>query len=197
MVRWTGLSVNSFALSLGLSRGENLYQIKRGNNRISRELASTIAARYPQISRGWLLTGEGEMFTGQAAGRASIPFFEVEIERYVATPGRFTESGRITVPGVDDADFGALYCGRAMGDQIPPGSIVLVRKVEPEKLVPGGDYLVTGGGLTLLRRVRREAGSETLRLLPLDTESFDEIRIDAAAVTGLWLVRAVIINKTT
>ena len=39
IVRWTGLSVNSFALSIGLNRSENLYRIKRGDNGISKELA--------------------------------------------------------------------------------------------------------------------------------------------------------------
>ena len=51
IVRWTGLSVNSFALSIGLNRSENLYRIKRGDNGISKELAELIAARYPEISR--------------------------------------------------------------------------------------------------------------------------------------------------
>lgn len=51
------LSVNAFALKLGLQRGENLYQIRRGNNRISRDVAERIHRFYPQYSMGWLLTG--------------------------------------------------------------------------------------------------------------------------------------------
>ncbi len=40
------------------------------------------------------------------------------------------------------------------------------------------------------------AGSADLRLMPVDTANFDEMRIDAASVRELYLVRAVIINKT-
>ncbi len=196
VVKWTGLSVNSFAHSVGLSRGENLYQIKRGNNGISRELAGMIAAKYPQISRAWLLTGEGDMFIDETVKRVSIPFYDADIEKYVAAPARFTSRGYISLPTVEDADFGAVYPGRAMGEAVPAGSTVLVRRVSPENLIPGGDYVVVTEGFTTLRRVRRDAGTDILRLLPVDTANFDEMQISAADVKELYLVRAVVINKT-
>lgn len=197
VVRWTGLSVNSFALSVGLSRGENLYQIKRGNNGISRELAGMIASKYPQVSRGWLLTGEGDMFNDQTVRRASIPFYDADIEKYVTSPARFTSKSYISIPGVEDAEFGALYHGRAMGEAVPTGAMVLVRKVGGvQNLIPGGDYVVVGEEFTMLRRVRREAGSNMLRLLPLDADNFDEVRVAVADVKELYLVKTVVINKT-
>ncbi len=54
-------SVNAFSRHIGLRRSENLYQIRRGNNNISPRLAETIARHFPEVSRGWLLTGEGQM----------------------------------------------------------------------------------------------------------------------------------------
>ncbi|MDR2912171.1 MAG: hypothetical protein LBV38_02565 [Alistipes sp.] len=196
VVRWTGLSVNSFALSVGLSRGENLYQIKRGNNGVSRELAAMIAAKYPQISRAWLLTGEGDMFTDESAKRVSIPFFDVDVEKYVASPARFASRGYISLPTVEDAEFGAMYNGRAMGGEIPAGSMVLMKRVGIEGLIPGGDYVVVGEEFTMLRRVRREADSQVLRLLPLDADNFDEVRISVSDVKELYSVCAIVINKT-
>lgn len=38
----TGHTVNAFARHIGLPRGENLYQIKRGNNGISCDVAKRI-----------------------------------------------------------------------------------------------------------------------------------------------------------
>lgn len=55
-------SFNALARELGIKRGENLYQITRGNNGISKDLADKICARYPQFSKAWLLTGEGEPY---------------------------------------------------------------------------------------------------------------------------------------
>ncbi len=56
--------------------------------------------------------------------------------------------------------------------------------------------MVVTEGFTTLRRVRRDAGTDILRLLPVDTANFDEMQIGAADVKELYLVRAVVINKT-
>lgn len=54
-------TISAFAQEIGLIRSENLYQIKRGNNGISKDLAELVCAKFPEISKGWLMTGEGEM----------------------------------------------------------------------------------------------------------------------------------------
>ncbi|MCD8186815.1 MAG: hypothetical protein LUD68_10375 [Rikenellaceae bacterium] len=52
-------------MGIGLPRSENLYQIKKGNHGISKQLAETIISKYPDICKPWLLTGEGEMLRNQ------------------------------------------------------------------------------------------------------------------------------------
>ena len=61
IIDWAGMSTNKFAIHIGLPCGENLYRIKRGQNGISRDVANRIADKFPSISKGWLLFGEGEM----------------------------------------------------------------------------------------------------------------------------------------
>ena len=39
----------------------NLYQIKRGNNGVSLDLANRIVAKFSEVSKLWLLTGDGPM----------------------------------------------------------------------------------------------------------------------------------------
>ncbi len=58
-------SVSAFTRHIGINKPENLYQIRRGNNGISKELAKTICGCFPEISMGWLLTGEGSMILGE------------------------------------------------------------------------------------------------------------------------------------
>lgn len=70
VIKWTGLSTNAFATGIGLKRSENLYQIKRGNNRISKNLAELIVRKYGSVNRAWLLTGEGEMLDGATGDRS-------------------------------------------------------------------------------------------------------------------------------
>ena len=105
VVKWAGLSVNSFALAIGLNRAENLYQIKKGNNGISRELASMIVARYPQINKGWVLTGEGDMFTDDTIQRTSIPFYDVDAESYVVAKDKYQTKAYIALPMIEKSEF--------------------------------------------------------------------------------------------
>ena len=62
VINMAQMTTNAFARHIGLPRGENLYQIKRGNNGISFDVADRICCRVPEISKLWLLTGDGKMF---------------------------------------------------------------------------------------------------------------------------------------
>ena len=84
IVRWTNMTVNYFAHHIGLPRGENLYQIKKGNNGISRNLADKIVAKFPEISLPWLLTGEGRMFVDEKQSGQQIPFYKFDVESRIS-----------------------------------------------------------------------------------------------------------------
>lgn len=66
VVKMAQMTTNGFARHIGLPRGENLYQIKRGNNGVSLDLADQIVAKFPEVSKLWLLTGDGQMIAGNA-----------------------------------------------------------------------------------------------------------------------------------
>lgn len=51
-------SINALAHFLGLKRSENLYQIRNGNNRISKKLALCIHEHFPAFPLDWLLYGD-------------------------------------------------------------------------------------------------------------------------------------------
>lgn len=196
IVKWVGMSVNSFAGTIGLNRSENLYQIKRGNNGISKDLADLIVGKYPQISKGWLLSGEGEMFRQKPVDPATrIPYYEVDAERFIVAPDNYASSRDLVLPMFDDCDFATIYLGRAMSGSIPVGSIVLFRKIDVASVLPGSECLIVGDKVTVLRRVRRASEAGKLRLEPADTSNFDEIIIDESQVRAVYQVKGVIINK--
>ena len=72
VIGWAKMSTNGFAWYIGLARGENLYQIKRGNNGISLDVAERICAKFPQIDKLWLLAGDGQMFIREHEESAEI-----------------------------------------------------------------------------------------------------------------------------
>lgn len=71
VIEHSGLSVNAFARAIGLSCGETLYQIRRGNNGISPNVAKRIHQKYPGFSLAWLMFGCGESLS-EVSGSGSV-----------------------------------------------------------------------------------------------------------------------------
>lgn len=80
VIGWAKMSTNGFARYIGLARGENLYQIKRGNNGISLDVAERICAKFPQIDKLWLLAGDGQMFIREHEESAEIARYKQALD---------------------------------------------------------------------------------------------------------------------
>jgi hypothetical protein len=186
VVKWTGLTVNSFARNINKS-GESLYQIKKGNYGISKELAEAIVAKYPEISRAWLLTGEGDMFTGGSAERVAIPCYEADVLKIAVQEVLPRPAYLISMPTAQGASLAALSLHPAMAPAIPVGAMVILKEAGVDEIVPGNPYLVSSPRVTALRTVRREPGSDTLRLVAAAPE-YDDMLLDACEVKKLWAI---------
>ena len=61
VIEWSGLSANAFAKRIGYKSGGSIYNKKDGSRSINLKLITKIANEFPQISKDWLLTGNGSM----------------------------------------------------------------------------------------------------------------------------------------
>lgn len=198
VIKWSGIaSVSAFAREIGLNRGENLYQIKRGNNGISRDLAESIAAKYPQISKAWLLTGEGEMLPGKTAReRYDIPFYKTDVTSISDLSEHDDPAYFISFPMFRGADLATFSFADAMEPEIPKGAIVFLQEADPEKLTPGGIYYVRSATFNGIRYVRNGETRKKLRLVPKNRADYDEIVIETADVEAIYRVRGMVIDKS-
>lgn len=64
-------SYNKIAEECGLNNAQTLYDIKNGKHGISKDVAETISNKYLNISKQWLLTGEGEMLISHSTPGSS------------------------------------------------------------------------------------------------------------------------------
>lgn len=78
LIKALGMNSNSFAKSLGKTQS-SVAAIIEGRSKPGFEFLELIATTYPQISRDWLLMGEGPMM--REAVKASDP--DVNIKHYV------------------------------------------------------------------------------------------------------------------
>ena len=129
VIKWANMSTNYFARYIGLARGENLYQIKRGNNGISLDVADRIVNKFPQVDKLWLLTGEGQMFSETKLRGAQIPFYNADVEQSVTRIEQLEAECNLVVPPAGECDFAMRYSGRAMGEAVPSGTVVLLKAV--------------------------------------------------------------------
>lgn len=214
IIKWAGAaSVSAFAKDIGLNRGENLYQIKRGNNGISRELAENITSKFPAVSKAWLLTGEGDMLPSKALKeKFDIPFFKADAAELIheikdeAKKALLENEGNWksalpepayynSFPMLKGADFCAFSFSDAMQPEIPRGSVLFFQYADPNSVTPGGTYLVLSKRFNGIRYLRQEPGENMFRFVPKNSESYDDILVPANEIEWLFQVRGILINK--
>ncbi len=188
VIRWANMTINYFALYIGLPRGENLYQIKKGNNGISRNLAYKIVTKFPEVSLAWLLTGEGQMFVDEKLCGVQIPFYQVDIESHITRLDQLTPNREMVIPQLTGCDLAMLYNGKAMGCSIP----FRIDRV-PEKNDARGDYSQTRivnlcQKIITLRIIRTSERDSEWRLVAADRENFDDIFVRASDIEQVYQV---------
>ena len=55
------LTPNAFAKKIGYAKGKTIYDFMNGTRPLNFKVAAKIAETFPEISKSWILTGEGEM----------------------------------------------------------------------------------------------------------------------------------------
>ncbi len=188
------MTTNFFAHHIGLPCGENLYQIKRGNNGISRDVAERIVTKFPDISKAWLLTGEGNMFANESSTATQIPFYNEDVELCLREDILLKEPlFRMFVPQVGDCDLAMTYNGRAMGKVTPAGTILFLKKTELDAIIPGDEYIIVGEKFTALRKIRKSRTGSFATLVAGDRKSFDDIDIEREDIKTLYHVEGKLI----
>lgn len=204
VIKWTGLSTNSFALAIGLKRSENLYQIKRGSYGISKELARLITVKYPMISRSWLLTGDGQMLHSNAAEGhkaqpdGAVPFYSIDASHLIeiSDMNELRPLYYISMPAFKGADFAAMCAGSSMAPDIPSGSTVVLKRISVDMLLPGEACMVVTKEFAAIRYVRTiESDPANLLLVPCNDQDYDEMTVDKQKIEKLFLVKGIIICK--
>lgn len=188
IVGWAGLSVNSFALNIGLNRGENLYQIKRGNNGISKELAEQIVSKYPELSKAWIITGEGDMFLAQSEHRSVIPAYDMDALFLAARQDLPQPSYVMSMPRTGVVGFAALLLNKSMEPEIPNGATLLLTEAKPEDIIPGNPYLVVTEKIAAVRKIRCETGGKRFRLVAAN-DDYDDIIIESFEIKKIFALK--------
>lgn len=196
VVEWANMTTNSFAHHIGLARGENLYQIKRGNYGISQKIADMIIASFPSISKLWLLTGEGSMFAPVRPADATMPLYDICIEDSIRCVTSLVPTTYLAFPTKFECDFAMRYKGTVMGSVTPAGSIILLKKISVDKIISGNECVVVTKKNVFLRIVKVDVASgdeHRFMLVPAVADACDTVYVETHEIEVVYLVKGKII----
>ena len=178
-----GMSINGFAKYIGLPRGENLYQIKRGNNRISLGVARRIHAHFPQYAISWLLTGE----------EGSMPALRVETVHLTWLPyyESIEDTSSTLLPIPTFLSKGAQMILRCKDDReqrmgFMPRPLLLLRRIELCEMDENNSYYIMTDKLQGVFTVRADARTSLVRLESVWNTYIAEIH--ANDIRCIWCV---------
>ncbi|MDE5578658.1 MAG: hypothetical protein K2I85_01715 [Alistipes sp.] len=196
VIKWANMSTNYFARHIGLPRGENLYQIKRGNNGISRDVARRIVEKFPQIDKLWLLTGDGQMFVDEPPRGVQIPFYNTDVEQGIGDLEHLEADGDLVIPPAVACDLAMVYSGRAMGQSVPSGTVVFLKNIDRDEIIPGQEYVIISRKIVTLRIVRAADSGAQLRLVAGDRKNYDDIVLSINDIMAVYKVNGKLIINT-
>ena len=185
------MTVNSFGRHIGLIRSESLYQIKAGRIGISHNLAQRIVEKFPDISLGWLLSGEGDMLCSDTPTQ-SIPYYDHNITSCSHLGSELLKpTSFLSLPMVESCDCAFRSFDNAIGEQIMPGSIVFLKKIDPEAIIPGRFYVIITSNFVILRKLRiTETTTHKEYTLESATNEHEAVRIKEHEILGIYRVVA-------
>ena len=186
---WANLTANGFAMRIGLTRAEHLYQIKKGNFGISPDLAERIVGVYPEINRDWLLTGIGSMFLADEPKNTHIPYFETEMESILPILAQCEPTGYMDMPLTNGCDLIVRTFSPAMTSERSIVVQLFLRQVDATQVCDDKEYVFIINREVVWRRVEAIEGYKfTLRALNEDI--FPDVIIDSREIVLAWHVAA-------
>ena len=162
VIEHSGLSVNAFARAIGLSCGETLYQIRRGNNGISPNVAKRIHQKYPGFSLAWLMFGCGESLSEVSGSVARIPVYRTLPECLFR--GEPDDCLILSAASSHGAEFAVPYADDLLNPFLR-NSLLLLRE-QKGAILYGKIYLVETGYFRLFR-ILQPAPDRSVRLTVL------------------------------
>ena len=161
----------------------------------------TIDNKFPEVSRTWLLTGEGEMLKNDCQSEISVnhqgkgvPYYDVDFIGgfdMVCNDQTPNPSCHINFPQYNSADFWVNVTGHSMEPEISHGDMVAIKEL-PEwntHILFGEMYAIITTENRTIKYVRKSKQSdEFLRLIPVNLESFDEQDIPKSIILKVFKV---------
>lgn len=178
-----------------------ISELLSGKRSVSEQFVLSFTRCFPEISKDWLLTGEGEMLQAPTPSRKKIPLYDVESIGGNNGEVADTETAVSHVAEwIDAGDWfpGATAAIRHYGDSMveyPSGSILALRRVEDTRLIINGrNYVIETSEFRITKQLQDDGGdcimaySSNRETYPDGRQIHSPIRIPKSTIRHIDLV---------
>lgn len=185
------INIATFEKSVGISNASFGKPAKTGGS-IGTDKLEKILSVYTDISPEWLLTGKGAMLKREEIPSVPIgdkvtiydspttkglPYYDVDIaagfDEFIDNPS-FLPTYYIDFKPYNHASFWCNVTGRSMEPVIHHGDIVALKECRLEEVLYGEIYAVIMDDVRTIKIVRKGSSPDKIKLVPINTEEFDE-----------------------
>lgn len=187
IIEWAELSTHAFAMKIGMKRSKNLYRIMRNKENVSIKLSSLILERYPQISRNWLIYGEGDMIKekeDEFDGSSKMPVYHKTLNKPITY---------FKIPILKDVSFAIFQSDTSMSPLIPDGSIIMLKEHGIDTIVYGNPYYIKTEMFSVARILRKcDTSDNKVILEAVNNNHYDSIAIAQKSIIELYSICGVL-----
>ncbi|MBD5231709.1 MAG: helix-turn-helix transcriptional regulator [Bacteroidales bacterium] len=192
----TGMSLKKMSEEAGIKTAQTLYEIKNGKHSFSSEVAKKLHERWPELSRGWLMSGEGEMLLnavsspqvkqGDYVPLMPVSAFAGPIKSFLSESVELRDCESILSPS-PGAELAIPVCGDSMEPMLHDGTIIFIKKINDRAFIPWGQTMV----------IDTENGAFVKDIFPGDSENiiarsknprYPDMHIPHSSIYGIYRV---------
>lgn len=198
-IKYKRISQRKFQETAMISNGF-VSNIKKS---IASDTIMKISKAYPELNIDWLLEGEGEMIKNVSDKEEST--FFIPLMPVVATGGVLTEFSEGVIPDncehirspFDHADIAVPIRGDSMSPEYPNGSIVFVKRINPNAFVEWGKvYVLCTCNGNIVKEVHPADDSQHIVCRSLNPfHPVADFTVDTADIYSWWIVLGCVAAK--
>ena len=211
LVEYSGKSIPKFSEYIGVKTPQAIRELITGRTKtLSKSMQDKILSSFPEISKAWLLSGDGKMKIIHSENVGSYQLSTHSDEGYttILVPtaakggslGSFSESAnnyeceRIVSP-IKNADFAITVTGDSMSPEYPNGARILIKRINERAFIDWGRvYVLDTCNGAVVKKIMPGDSSDSVRCVSLNPEYPDfHVRFDD--MFGMYRVLMMLTEK--
>lgn len=203
-IKHLGMTTRTFEIKCGMSNGY-IRSMRKG---LGEDKLNNVLNTFPQLSRNWLLFGEGDMLNNptQQSDDGSEPDghirYWVDVSAtggsldFLANPDEH-KTKWINVPNFSECTDAVNFWGDSMTPLYHSGEVIILKEWKESFIDYGNVYLViTRNGNRMVKYLRRST-DESKVLCVSENKEFDPFEIDKTDILKLFVVKGSIKKNMT